>query len=105
MPPDARPENDRPLPPLDLALVTDQLESAVEQVSALVAAIDPAMPVVGRWTAHEAAAHLATGMELYTDLVRGGRSPADTIDGIAQLNDDLIAPVGEAMRMLGDRIR
>src|SRR5262245_35969154 len=107
MAPDAGPATDRPDPSLDPTRIADQLNSAVDQVTRLVAAApDPKTVAAGRWSVHDVAAHIAAGLVLYTDLVRGGTSPADTIDAIADMNDDLIAVGGEAtMPMLAQRIR
>jgi uncharacterized protein (TIGR03083 family) len=92
---------------LDATLTADQLSAALAQVSQLVSAVtDPAATAVGRWTARDAAAHIASGLELYTSFARGGSSPAATIDAITTMNDDLIATLGEAtMPALGQRIR
>jgi uncharacterized protein (TIGR03083 family) len=103
----AGPATDRPDPSLDPTRIADQLNSAIDQVARLVAAVpDPTALAAGRWTVHDVAAHIAAGLALYTDLIRGGASPAGTIDAIADMNDDLIAVGGEAtMPMLAERIR
>src|SRR5262249_6999045 len=82
------------------------LDRALDQVADLIAVTPAAAPAIGRWSAREVAAHIAGGLELYTELIRGGMSPAETIDAIAPMNDEIIGSIDEAgMPALAERIR
>jgi uncharacterized protein (TIGR03083 family) len=84
----------------------DSLDRALDRVADLIATTPAAAPAIGRWTAREVAAHVAGGLELYTQLVRGGTSPAGTIDAITPLNDEIIASIDELhMPALAERVR
>jgi len=90
----------------DIAPTARHLERALDQVADLIAVTPAAAPAIGRWTAREVAAHIAGGLELYTELIRGGTSPAETIDGIGPMNDEIIASIDElGMPALAERVR
>ena len=72
----------------------DQADAAFAQLCELLrGAPDLTATAIGRWTARDVAAHLAGGLPIYTGLLRGEASPADTIEEIESVNDSVVASI------------
>ncbi|MEU6586921.1 maleylpyruvate isomerase N-terminal domain-containing protein [Nocardia sp. NPDC046763] len=54
-----------------------ELDTAVEDLRALLPGQDPGRTCVGHWTIHDTAAHVLDGLRLHTDILRGTPSPVD----------------------------
>ena len=63
------------------------MEAATNQLCAVLgSAADPDARAVGTWTVRDVGAHLASGIPLYTGIVRGEGSTYTRLDRIAELN-------------------
>ncbi|HEX8934537.1 MAG TPA: maleylpyruvate isomerase family mycothiol-dependent enzyme, partial [Pseudonocardiaceae bacterium] len=63
------------------------IEAATNQLCAVLrSASDPDVRAVGTWTVRDVGAHLASGVPLYTGIVRGEGSTYTCLDRIAELN-------------------
>ena len=76
----------------------DQLVVAVEAVTNQLCAVlrsvsDPDVRAVGTWTVRDVGAHLASGVPLYTGIVRGEGSTYTRLDGIAEFNAAGVAAI------------
>jgi uncharacterized protein (TIGR03083 family) len=85
-------------PPTRIAVAPDVQRTAAQAQDAfdrfcevLRTAGTPERAAVGRWTVHDVAAHVAGGMEINVAMLAGQPSPAATIEGIAVLNDEVVA--------------
>jgi len=76
----------------------DQLISATEAAVGRLCAVlksgpNPDTLAVGTWSVRDVAAHLASGIPLYTKIVRGEGSTYTHLDRIAELNDAGVAAI------------
>jgi uncharacterized protein (TIGR03083 family) len=76
----------------------DQLVVAVEAATGRLCAVlrsvsNPDVPAVGTWSVRDVAAHLASGVPLYTGIVRGEGSTYTRLDGIAEFNAAGVAAI------------
>ena len=74
--------------PIDQAHARAALAAAADQVAAMVRSLpDPSRPIPkAAWTVGEAAAHLVTGVRLYTELATGQVSPVTDLGALAHFN-------------------
>lgn len=88
----------------------DQLVVAVEAATGRLCAVlrsvsNPDVPAVGTWSVRDVAAHGASGVPLYTGIVRGEGSPYTRLDGTAEFNAAGIAAITDRdCHALADRI-
>jgi len=70
------------------------VEAATNQLCAVLrSASDPDVRAVGTWTVRDVGAHLASGIPLYTGIVRGEGSTYTRLDRIAELNAAAITAI------------
>lgn len=80
----------------DKGRAADQIDAAFAQLCGLLRGAPDLTPrAIGRWTARDVAAHLAGGLPLYCGLLSGDQPPAESIEAIEALNDDVVASVPE----------
>jgi uncharacterized protein (TIGR03083 family) len=88
----------------------DQLVVSVEAVTTQLCAVlrstsDPDARAVGIWTVRDVGAHLASGIPLYTGIIRGEGSTYTRLDRIAELNAAGIAAITDRdCKTLADQI-
>ncbi|HJT03713.1 MAG TPA: maleylpyruvate isomerase family mycothiol-dependent enzyme [Pseudonocardiaceae bacterium] len=70
------------------------VEAATNQLCAVLrSASDPDVRAVGTWTVRDVGAHLASGIPLYTGIVRGEGSTYTRLDRISELNAAAITAI------------
>jgi len=86
--------------------LVDSVEAATNQLCAVLrSAADPDARAVGTWTMRDVGAHLASGIPLYTGIVRGEGSTYTGLDRIAELNAAGIATITDRdCKTLADQI-
>ena len=82
------------------------IEAATNQLCAVLrSASDPDVRAVGTWTVRDVGAHLASGVPLYTGIVRGEGSTYTRLDRIAELNaSGITAITNRDRKTLADQI-
>jgi len=94
------------LHPVDKSRAASEVDEAVHQLCDMLrAARDLGAAAVGHWSARDVAVHLAESLDLYNRMATGTGSPADTIDAITDLNEQLVTACDERdARVLAGRI-
>lgn len=90
----AAPGPNKPVAPPDKARVLAELPAAMDQFCELVLTVDDLdVGSLGRWSASDIAAHVASMLELYVGLAGDGGSPVATIEALGDVSQSLLERV------------